>query len=126
MSDRITIEGTRSSPAVDCDPDRGVIHLSGESYPENTFEFYRPVVDWLNAILEKPNAGPVTLDVDLTYLNTGSIKAMMDMLDRMDEAHGAGVEVAVVWRCDPENERLVELAEELLEDVDLPYDIVTE
>lgn len=126
MVERITIEGTRSSPAVDCDPSKRVIHLSGESYPENTFDFYRPIITWLDTILDDETKEPVTLEIALSYLNTGSIKSMMDMLDRLDEAHAAGTEVSVIWRCDPENERIVELAEELLEDVSLPYDIVTE
>lgn len=126
MVERITIEGTRSSPAVDCDPEKLVIHLSGESYPENTFDFYRPIVAWLEAALEAEDARPLTMEIALSYLNTGSIKSMMDMLDSMDEAHGEGREVSVLWRCDPENERIVELAEELLEDVSLPYEIVTD
>lgn len=126
MAERITIEATRSSPAVDCDPNRRVMHLSGESYPENTFDFYRPVVAWLDEILDEDDDRPFTMEVALAYLNTGSIKSMMDMLDRLDEAHEAGMPVSVVWRCDAENERIVELAEELLEDVDLPYEVITE
>lgn len=126
MVERITIEGTRSSPAVDCDPEKLVIHLSGESYPENTFDFYRPIVAWLEEALDGEDKRPLTMEIALSYLNTGSIKSMMDMLDNMDEAHDDGREVSVLWRCDPENERIIELAEELLEDVSLPYEIVTD
>jgi hypothetical protein len=126
MVDRIHIEGTRSSPEVDGDPDNRVLRFTGESYPENTFDFYRPIVEWLDAVLEDGDDGAVTLDVSLSYLNTGSIKSMMDMLDRLDEAHEDGRAVSVIWRCDPDNERIVELAEELLEDVSLPYEILTE
>lgn len=126
MADPIRIEATRSSPAVFCDPESLTLRLSGESYPENTFDFYRPLVDWLEQALEEAAGRTVTLDVTLAYLNTGSIKSMMDMLDRMDEAHEGGQAVLVIWRCDEENERIVELAEELLEDVSLPYQILTE
>ncbi|WP_227421709.1 DUF1987 domain-containing protein [Pacificispira spongiicola] len=128
MVERISIQGTRSSPEVDCDPATKTLRLEGESYPENTFDFYKPLVAWLEDVLAENDGGsdPVTLDVALAYLNTGSIKSLMDMLDRMDEAHEAGTAVAVVWRCDAENERVVELAEELLEDLSLPYEIKTE
>lgn len=126
MVDRIYIEGTRSSPEVEGDPSSRILRFAGESYPENTFDFYRPVVAWLDSILEEDGEAPVKLDVSLSYLNTGSIKSMMDMLDRLDEEHGEGRAVSVVWRCDPENERIVELAEELLEDVELPYEILTD
>ena len=128
MVERISIQGTRSSPEVECDPATKTLRLAGESYPENTFDFYKPLVVWLEDVLAENEGGsdPVTLDVALAYLNTGSIKSLMDMLDRMDEAHEAGTAVSVVWRCDAENERVVELAEELLEDLSLPYEIKTE
>lgn len=126
MAEPVQIDATRSSPEVLCDPATPMIRLSGESYPENTFEFYRPILAWLDGFLDLEDPRQLVLDVRLSYLNTGSIKSMMDMLDRLDEAHGEGRSVAVVWRCDPENERIVELAEELLEDVSLPYEIVTE
>jgi hypothetical protein len=120
MAERIIIEATRSSPAVDCNPETGSITLDGESYPENTFEFYRPVIAWLNERLASGGDSSLALDVRLSYLNTGSIKSLMDMLDRMDEAHEEGAAVSVVWHCDKDNERLVELVEELLEDISLP------
>lgn len=126
MVEPVQIEATRSSPEVTCDPSRPIIRLEGESYPENTFEFYRPILAWLDAFLEQEDSRDLVLDIRLSYLNTGSIKSMMDMLDRLDEAHGDGHAVSVIWRCDAENERIVELAEELLEDVSLPYEIMTE
>jgi len=126
MADRIDIAATQSSPSVTCDPATRTIVLSGESYPENTFDFYRPLLAWMEEVIEADSNTPFVLDVALSYLNTGSIKSMMDMLDRLDEAHGDGIAVSVVWRCDSENERIIELAEELMEDVDLPHEIRSE
>ncbi|MEQ8347072.1 MAG: SiaC family regulatory phosphoprotein [Sneathiellaceae bacterium] len=120
--DPLTLDGTRSSPRVEGDPQAGVLRLSGDSYPENTFEFYAPLLRWLSALVEHGD-GPLRLEIGLSYLNTGSIKSMMDMLDLLEEAHVAGRPVAVVWRCDPEDERAVELAGELLEDLTLPWEI---
>lgn len=118
----LKIEGTRSSPRVEGDPAAGLLRLSGDSYPENTFEFYAPLMDWLRRAIEE-GEGPLRLEIALSYLNTGSIKSMMDMLDLLEEAHEAKRQVAVVWRCDAEDERAIELAEELLEDLTLPYEI---
>ena len=127
MVEHIKIMGTRSSPTVERNPETLVLHLAGESYPENTFDFYKPIAAWLEAVLEQDGDDrPVTLNVELAYLNTGSIKSMMDMLDRLDEAHEDGRVVKVIWLCDPDNERIIELAEELLEDVSLPYQIITD
>ena len=127
MVEHIKIMGTRSSPTVEFNPETLVLHLAGESYPENTFDFYKPIAAWLESVLDQDDDDrPVTLNVELAYLNTGSIKSMMDMLDRLDEAHEDGRVVKVIWLCDPDNERIIELAEELLEDVSLPYQIITD
>lgn len=120
--DILLIEGSRSSPRVEGDPATGVLRLSGDSYPENTFEFYAPLLDWMRAAVEG-GGGPLRLEIELSYLNTGSIKSMMDMLEILEEAHGEGRPVSAVWRCDPADERAVELAEELFEDLTLPCEI---
>lgn len=121
--DALKIDGTRSSPAVLGDPATGLLRLSGDSYPENTFEFYAPLLDWLRVAIDT-GCGSLRLEIELSYLNTGSIKSMMDMLDLLEDAHVEGRPVAVSWRCDAEDERAIELAEELFEDLTLPHQIL--
>jgi hypothetical protein len=57
----------------------------------------------------------------LLYLNTSSIKAMMDIFDLLEAAHQEGKSVAVNWHYDRRNERVVELAEEFKEDCTFPF-----
>ena len=116
----LTIPGTLSSPCVDADEVAGVLVLSGESYPENSFEFFRPILAWCTDFLAR-DGRPLTLDLRLTYLNTSSIKTMMDLLDTLEEAHRAGRTVAVRWYYDQENDRALDLAEEFKEDLTLPF-----
>ncbi len=117
------IAGTKSSPEILFDHTTGVLSMSGESYPENSFEFYGPVVSWLSGFLKAHN-GPVTFNIHLSYLNTGSTKCMMDILDLLEEAFLAGVQVVVNWYCDEENDRAVETAEEFKEEITLPFAII--
>ena len=116
----LKIPGTLSSPCVDADEAAGVLVLSGESYPENSFEFFRPILTWCADFLARDDR-PLTVDLRLTYLNTSSIKAMMDLLDTLEDAHRAGRTVAVRWYYDQENDRALDLAEEFKEDLTLPF-----
>ena len=59
----------------------------------------------------------------LLYLNTSSIKAMMDIFDLLEEAHRKGRQVSVRWSYDGANERVGELAAEFKEDCTFPFDI---
>jgi hypothetical protein len=119
----LTVPATASSPEVSSDAQAGVLRLTGESYPENSFEFFSPILAWTAAYLARDGRA-LTLDLRLTYLNTSSIKCLMDLLDALEDAHRAGRTVAVNWRYDPENDRALDLAEEFREDLTLPFAIL--
>ena len=113
---------TPSTPLVRTDSRAGRLSMAGDSYPENPFEFFQPIIDWLDRYLEERD-GPLSCDLTLVYLNTSSIRAMMDIFDRLEEAHKGGRQVSVHWSYDPDNERVGELAEEFKEDCSFPFTI---
>jgi hypothetical protein len=121
--DNLKIEGTQSTPAVTCDKDTGIVEMRGDSYPENSYELFSPILNWLDAFLQT-GGKPLRMNLHLLYLNTSSVKAMMDIFDLLEEAHGEGREVTVNWYYDQQNERVAELAEEFREDYTFPFDIV--
>lgn len=122
MNDLI-IEGTSSSPSVKAYWQEGTLYMQGDSYPENSYELYADMVAWVSAYL-KESTQPLTLELTLLYLNTSSIKVMMDIFDEMEEYFQQGRQVAVNWYFDEDNERVAELAEEFKEDCHFPFDII--
>lgn len=116
----LRIAGTRSTPEVLFDHASGELSLSGESYPENSFEYFRPLLAWVSRLLAV-HTGPVTLNVRLRYLNTGSTKCMMDILDLLEDAHLHGKHAVVNWYCDEEDDRARETAAEFSEEMSLPF-----
>lgn len=119
----LRIEGTQSTPEIACDHAAGVVRMCGDSYPENSYELFSPVFDWIEAFLREESRA-LSLELHLLYLNTSSVKAMMDIFDMLEGAHGQGREVAVTWTYDEQNERVAELAEEFKEDCSFPFSIV--
>jgi len=119
----LNIAGGRSSPSITASVEAGVLAMQGDSYPENAFELFGPVIQWVETFLDEREA-PLTLELELMYLNTSSIKAMMDILDLLEAAHQDGRAVAVNWYFDAENGRVGELAEEFKEDCTFPFTVV--
>ncbi len=113
---------TTSTPEIRLDPHTGEMLLRGESYPENTFDFYRPVIAWIKTFLAESSL-PATLSVELIYLNTGSVKCMLDIFDLLEDAHLEGRLTRVTWRYHVKNPRSLESAEEFKEDLTFPFDI---
>jgi hypothetical protein len=118
----LKIEGARSTPEILFDQASGVLSISGESYPENSYEFYQPVLSWV-ARFTAIHDGPVVLNVNLSYLNTGSTKSLMDILDLLEEFANKGREVTINWYYDEENDRALENAEEFKEEVTVQFNI---
>jgi hypothetical protein len=117
------IAPTQSSPAIKADAQSGTLEMRGDSYPENSYEFFTPVMEWVEEYLRE-SQNPLRLDLHLLYLNTSSVKAMMDIFDMLQDASAGGRDVTVCWYYDSENERIAELAEEFKEDCTFPFEIV--
>lgn len=96
--------------------------MRGDSYPENSYEFFTPIIQWLEAYLGSEQR-PLRLELRLVYMNTSSVKAMMDIFDMLEEAHLGGQPVSVDWYYDPLNERVFDLADEFREDCTFPFNI---
>ncbi|HTA64263.1 MAG TPA: biofilm regulation phosphoprotein SiaC [Xanthomonadaceae bacterium] len=118
-----SLAATASTPTVDFNAATGVLAISGESYPENAFEFFRPLLAWVAGYIRETN-GQVTAEIALSYLNTSSIKSVMDLLDLLEAAHRDGRQVSVRWSYRKENDRALEMIEEFKEEVTLPFFIV--
>ena len=117
-----SIAGSQSSPAIQSDWENGVLAMQGDSYPENSYELFHQVIEWIERYLAEAGR-PLRLELHLLYLNTSSIKAVMDIFDLLEAAFQDGRQVAVNWYYDIRNERVVELAEEFKEDCTFPFAI---
>ena len=111
----LNISGSQSTPSIVADWDQGRLTMQGDSYPENSFEFFYQVIDWIERYLKESEV-PFHLELRLVYMNTSSVKAMMDIFDLLEDAHGRGRQVSVNWYYDPRNERVLDLADEFRED----------
>ena len=60
------IEATSSTPHIRYDEGTHTLSVSGESYPENSFEFYAQVFEWLAKTLE--SAPLFRLSLEVSYM----------------------------------------------------------
>jgi hypothetical protein len=116
------IPQTTSTPCISFVPETNRMVMVGESYPENSFSFYAPIFAWIREHLA--TGEPLTLDINIDYMNSSSTKCMLDLLDLLEDHFKKGMKVEIVWRFDQENSRSLDLAEEFCEEVTLPFKIV--
>ena len=122
MSD-LSIPATQSTPEIRTDLGNGKVFMQGDSYPENSYELFNQLIEWIEQFLSA-DSRPLHMELRLLYLNTSSIKAMMEIFDLLQAAHDRQHPVSVSWFYDARNERVAELAEEFKEDCSFPFDIL--
>lgn len=115
--ENLIIEKTVYTPEVRFDFSSGVMELKGESYPENTGEFYKPVFDWVRSYLGGTPAAVSTLNMEIVYFNSSSSKALMNLFDMLDEAAAAGKKVIVNWIYDAADDNSLKYGMEFKEDL---------
>lgn len=120
----LSIEATQFSPDVRTDWQKGLIKMTGESYPENTYEFFAQLLEWKQSYLSETEE-PLLMELHLSYLNTSSIRAMIDIFDILQEAADEGRDIRVLWQYDKRNPRASELGEEFKEDYTFTFEILS-
>jgi hypothetical protein len=117
--DALTITATKSTPAIFFDPTTNKIQIKGESFPENTARFYEPIWSTIRDYLNLGEAGQLVVEIELTYFNSSSSKALMNFFEMLENASGKGKDVVVNWLYHPQNETSQEAGEEFRDDVPL-------
>lgn len=118
------IERTSKTPEVLLDSEQGSITLIGRSIPENSIEFYAPVMEWIEkySIDTKPQT---QFNIHLEYFNTSSSKCILDILKKLRNLDQAGkTKIVVNWYYDEDDEDMLEAGEDYREIVNLYFNMI--
>jgi len=117
--DNLIIEATKYTPKIVFDAGTHLLEIKGETYPENTAEFYAPVFKWLEEYIAKLQNEAVTVNLEINYFNSSSSKVLMDMFDKFEASVKEGKNITLNWIYDKENESSFEYGEEFQEDLEV-------
>jgi hypothetical protein len=119
----ISIEGTSKTPTVNLDPSSGTIEIKGRSIPENSIEFYRPLVEWLDEYAKNPQK-KTTVNVQLEYFNTSSSKCILDIFKKLETIKKARNEVIINWYYEEDDEDMLEAGEDYESIIRVPFKMI--
>ena len=112
--ENLLIKATKYTPDIVFDADAHLLKISGKSTPENTFEFFEPVIAWLKEYFAQDQQA--TVEFDIPYFNSSSSRVIYDIFDILDKAASSGSSITVNWKYAAENENGLETGEEFQED----------
>jgi len=123
--ENLIIKKTKYTPQIELDAQNRTMLMVGKSYPENTFEFYNPVMKWLDAYFDENAKEKTTINLEIIYFNSSSSKLFFDLFDLFEEKSEEHT-IEINWIYDEENESALETGEDFQEDFeDLTINLVS-
>ncbi len=82
-------------PHVNFDADKQHCLIEGESYLEDAFEFYDTMTEWFKEYFKTNQK--VVLDCKLSYFNTSSSRALLDLFRLLKKFEDKGKQITLNW-----------------------------
>ena len=119
----IKIDGTPKTPTVNFDIESGLLELIGRSIPENSIEFYKPVLEGLDQYSGSPKE-KTKVNIKLEYFNTSSSKCILDVLKKLEGIHKSGSVVIINWHFEEVDEEMEEAGEDYQAIIQVPFNMI--
>jgi hypothetical protein len=120
--DSLTLQGTRKIPTINFDALNGIIELSGNSTPENPYDFYEPLLQWVDNYCMQPSSKTI-IKIKLEYLNSSSSKLILVLLKKFELLHRNNNDAIIKWQCEEDDWDMIETAELYKSIVKIPFEI---
>jgi hypothetical protein len=121
--EKFSIDGTPKTPSISFDLASGVLEIKGRSIPENSIEFYKPLVDSLEKYAGSPK-GATNVNIQLEYFNTSSSKCILDVFKKLESIHKGGSAVTINWHYEEDDEDMLEAGEDYQAIISVPFKMV--
>lgn len=124
------VEATSRSPKVSFNIENQKFEISGESRPDNIYEFYKPLLLWVKEIEiaydenSKVFSKPLTFDFNFEYFNSTSAKYILDFLKIIGRLNLKGVQLTVRWFYEEDDADMLMVGKEMARMAKMPFEYV--
>jgi hypothetical protein len=115
----LSLEGSAKTPTIDFKSE-GELLIKGRSIPENSIEFYKPLIDWISEYSDNPK-GQTLVNIQLEYFNTSSSKCILDVFKKLESISES--EVSIKWFYEEDDEDMLEAGEDYEAIIDLKFEM---
>jgi len=120
----LNIEGTSKTPSITFDASKGLLEIKGRSIPENSIEFYKPLVEWLDKYAQGTPPSSTIVKIQLEYFNTSSSKCILDVFKKLEIISKSGNEVLINWYYEEDDEDMLEAGEDYESIIKVPFKMI--
>ncbi len=121
----VIVEATDDAPRIILDGKNYVVDITGPSYPEDAYQTYYIVLDWLEK-LKINKTKQFSCNFNFTILSSASHKMVFEILIILEKIKIAtNINISVFWKTDELDEDMQEIGEDFQDSLDLNFIFVT-
>ncbi|MEM7551871.1 MAG: DUF1987 domain-containing protein [Bacteroidota bacterium] len=121
--EKFELNATNKTPEIVLDNNEGKLLVAGRSIPENSVEFYKPVMDWIENYVRKPTVKTI-IEIKLEYFNTSSSKCLVEIFRKIEKIQESGSEVQIMWYYEEDDEDMLESGEDFKQIIKVPIEMI--
>jgi len=106
-----SVSSIYKSPEVNLDVQTGLCEFKGESYVEDTWGFYEPILNWIAEYIRLVQ-GRLDVVFKLHYYNTSSSKLIQNILKIIKDYSLQQEDIKITWYYDPDDDSTLEDGED--------------
>jgi hypothetical protein len=118
----LIIQATEDTPEVIFDPTSNTFKISKISVPEDAYEFYHPIIQWIKRYSENPLEETI-IEFDLEYVNSASAKQLIQLLLALEDLN-TKAKVLVKWYYEAIDEDMQMLGKRFKNLADIEFEFV--
>lgn len=122
--EKIEVEATPKTPYLLLDPKAKTVIIKGRSIPENSVQFYTPVLNALDQWIAEKTKDKIKVSVKLEYFNTSSSKCILDIFKKLHELHKNGTPIDITWMYEKDDEDMMEAGQDYQTIVGMSFKMV--
>ena len=119
----LKLEGSPKTPTIEFNSETGYLLVRGRSIPENSIEFYKPLIEALEAYNSNSQSN-TKVDIQLEYFNTSSSKCILDVFKKLEAINSGSSEVVINWYYEEDDEDMLEAGEDYQAIINIPFKMI--
>ena len=120
----IYIQKTKKTPLIHLNIAENVFQIKGPSFSEDIVDVYNPIIDWIDEYIPSIE-NELICELYFTVLNSASHKKIFQILIRLNSYLDNGKVIKVKWYYDEDDEDIMEMGEDLIELINLPFELIS-
>lgn len=125
VSKDLIIEATRTTLGVEFFYSKGLLRLSGDSFPENAADFFQPLLQWVKDYVGAAHE-QTKVEFRVKYFNTSSSRYIFQIMEILHGFEGQGNPVQVVWISHGQDDDMLDTWRELMDELEMAYAVESE